>query len=60
MKLFGRCLIQQHPLAEFQLPNFFRLALGADRTRLEDMAFLLEETRRLGQEITPIDLDSSK
>lgn len=60
MKLFGRCLIQQNPLAEFQLPNFFRLALGADRTRLEDMAFLLEETRRLGQEITPIDLDSSK
>lgn len=58
MKKYGHCLIQQNPLAEFSLPNFFRLALGADRTRIEDMEFLLEETRRLGQDITPSDVDS--
>ena len=57
MKEYGYCLIQQNPLSEFGLPNFFRLALGANRTRLEDMEFLLNEVRRLGQNITPDDID---
>ena len=55
----GRCLIQQNPLTEFNLPNFFRLALGADRTRLEDMEFLLDEIRRLGHDLTPADTDTA-
>eukprot|EP00547_Thalassionema_nitzschioides_P012398 CAMPEP_0194263302 /NCGR_PEP_ID=MMETSP0158-20130606/46988_1 /TAXON_ID=33649 /ORGANISM="Thalassionema nitzschioides, Strain L26-B" /LENGTH=554 /DNA_ID=CAMNT_0039003483 /DNA_START=12 /DNA_END=1676 /DNA_ORIENTATION=- len=58
MKKYGTCLIQQNPLTEFSLPNFFRLALGADRTRFKDMEFLLEETRRLGRDITPSDIES--
>lgn len=58
MKQRGRCLIQQQPLTEFALPNFFRLALGGDKTRLEDMSFLLDETRRLGQDISPIETDT--
>ena len=57
MKEYGRCLIQQNPLSEFGLPNFFRLALGGNRTRLDDMDFLLDEIRRLGQDITPTDID---
>lgn len=57
MKKDGHCVIQQNPLSEFAWPNFFRLALGADRTRYEDMEFLLEETRRLGENITPADVD---
>ena len=57
MEEYGYCLIQQNPLSEFGLPNFFRLALGANRTRLEDMEFLLNEVRRLGQNITPDDID---
>mmetsp|Transcript_5505 Transcript_5505/g.6057 ORF Transcript_5505/g.6057 Transcript_5505/m.6057 type:complete len:133 (+) Transcript_5505:150-548(+) len=53
MKSNGHCLIQQQPLTELGLPNFFRLALGADRTRLhDDMEFLLDEIRRLGHDIT--------
>jgi glutamate/tyrosine decarboxylase-like PLP-dependent enzyme len=58
MKDHGNCLIQQNPLTEFDLPNFFRLALGADRSRLHDMDYLLEEIRRLGQDITCSDIDT--
>eukprot|EP00980_Cylindrotheca_fusiformis_P016610 scaffold4973_cov135-Cylindrotheca_fusiformis.AAC.28 len=55
----GRCLIQQQPLKEFGLPNFFRLAFGGDKARLEDLDFLLNETRRLGQDITPLQTDAT-
>jgi glutamate/tyrosine decarboxylase-like PLP-dependent enzyme len=57
MKRNGHCLVQQQPLAEFGLPNFFRLALGADRTNRDDMEYVLHETRRLGQDITPKDIE---
>jgi hypothetical protein len=40
-----------------RLPKFFRLALGGDKTRLEDMDFLLNETRRLGYNITSAETD---
>lgn len=49
----GTCLIQHNPLQEFNLPNFFRLTLKGEKSRLEDMDHLLEEIDKLGCDITP-------
>jgi glutamate/tyrosine decarboxylase-like PLP-dependent enzyme len=57
MKHHSRCLIQQQLLTEFGFSNFFRLSSGGFKTRLEDMDFLSNETRRLGYHITPAETD---
>lgn len=49
----GTCLIQHNPLQEFNLPNFFRLTLKGEKSRLEDMDHLLAEIDHLGNNITP-------
>jgi len=49
----GRCIIQHNPLAEFKLPNFFRLVLKCEKTRVTDMDFLLDEIARLGADLKP-------
>ncbi|KAL3933681.1 MAG: hypothetical protein SGBAC_010288, partial [Bacillariaceae sp.] len=59
MKKYGHCLVQQQPLQEFGLPNFFRLALGGDKTRKSDMDYVLNETRRLGWDMTPAHVDAA-
>lgn len=48
----GKCLIQHNPLQEFNLPNFFRLTLKGEKSRIEDMDYLLEEIDRLGCDIS--------
>jgi glutamate/tyrosine decarboxylase-like PLP-dependent enzyme len=53
MQRQGTMLIQHNPLAEFSLPNFFRLVLKGEKTRLEDMDYIISEIDRLGQDITP-------
>jgi hypothetical protein len=52
--LFSKASRRMHRI---RLPKFFRLALGGDKTRLEDMDFLLNETRRLGYNITSAETD---
>ena len=49
----GTLLVQHNPLTEFDLPNFFRLVLKGDKTRLEDMEYILEAIEDLGRDITP-------
>ena len=48
MQKEGTCLIQHNPLGEFGLPNFFRLTLKGEKSRLEDMDHLLNEIDMLG------------
>jgi glutamate/tyrosine decarboxylase-like PLP-dependent enzyme len=59
MQKQGTMLIQHNPLGEFDLPNFFRLVLKGEKTRLEDMDYILEEIDRLGSDITPENLNIS-
>ncbi len=46
-------MIQQNPLEEFNLPNFFRLTLKNEKSTLADMDYILENIDRLGQDLTP-------
>ena len=48
MQAVGTCLIQHNPLPEWNLPNFFRLVLKAEKSRIEDMDHLLAEIDQLG------------
>jgi len=47
----GTLMIQQQPLAEYNLPNFFRVIMKGEKTELEDMSFYLDEIDRLGNDI---------
>lgn len=49
----GTMLIQQNPLEEFNLPNFFRLTLKNEKSTIADMDYILENIDRLGQDLTP-------
>ena len=49
----GTMMIQQNPLEEFNLPNFFRLTLKNEKSTLADMDYILENIDRLGQDLTP-------
>lgn len=51
MLVDGVMLIQHNPLEEYNLPNFFRLTLKNEKTRIEDMDFVLEKIDQLGQDI---------
>jgi glutamate decarboxylase len=51
MLVDGVMLIQHNPLEEFNLPNFFRLTLKNEKSRIEDMDFILEKIDALGQDI---------
>lgn len=47
----GTMLIQQNPLEEFNLPNFFRLTLKNEKSTIADMDYILENIDRLGQDL---------
>lgn len=49
-------LVNYSPLADYQLPHFFRIILNQEKTKLEDLDFVLAETDRLGQDLTENDL----
>jgi len=51
MLVDGVMLIQHNPLEEYNLPNFFRLTLKNEKSRIEDMDFILEKIDALGQDI---------
>jgi len=51
MLVDGVMLIQHNPLEEFNLPNFFRLTLKNEKSRIEDMDYVLEKIDTLGQDI---------
>jgi len=51
MNELGTVIIQHQPVPEFDIPNFFRVTLKGEKTRLSDMDFFLEEIDRLGQDI---------
>lgn len=57
MQYEGTIMIQQQPFNSYNLPNFFRLTLKGEKTRMEDMPYLLEEIDRMGQDITPESAD---
>ena len=52
----GAVIIQQQPLDEFKLPNFFRLTLKQEQSTIDDMVYLLESIDRLGSDMTPENL----
>ena len=60
MQKDGTCLIQHNPLTDFDLPNFFRLTLKGEKSRIEDMDYLLEEIDRLGRDICYHDASEAK
>lgn len=60
MKEEGKLLIQHNPLPEFNLPNFFRLTLKGEKSRMEDMPYLLDEIDRMGSNINSTILDNFK
>lgn len=51
MQREGKLLIQHNPLPEYNLPNYFRLVLKGEKSRMEDMPYLLQEIDRMGHDI---------
>lgn len=47
----GTLLIQHNPLPDHNLPNFLRYTLKGEKSRLEDMDYVLAEIDRLGQDL---------
>ena len=58
MQQEGKLLIQHNPLPEYNLPNFFRLVLKGEKSRMDDMPYLLEEIDRMGPDINIEKLDA--
>ena len=48
----GTILISHQPLAEHNLSNFWRLCLKGEKSRIEDMDYILKEIDDLGKDIT--------
>lgn len=51
MQKEGSILIQHQPLEEFNLPNFIRVVFRAEKTRIDDLPYILDEIDRLGKDI---------
>ena len=58
MQYDGTLMIQQQPLPEYNLPNFFRITFKSEKSRLEDMQSILDEIDRMGKELTPTEVDA--
>lgn len=58
MQSEGKLLIQHNPLPEFNLPNFFRLVLKCEKSRMDDMPYILSEIDRMGSDIDVKALDA--
>ena len=47
----GSLIIQQQPVPEYNIPNFWRVTFKGEKTRLEDLDYFITEMDRIGQDI---------